>query len=142
MADFEVSYKLTLQIEQGYANDPADTGGETYAGISRKNNPNWIGWKTIDQYKAAHSGDLDAALKANSYLQQSIKQFYLTNYWNVNRLSEVADQRIANELYDIGVNMGTGIAAEFLQRALNIANLNQKAWLDITVDRVIGGTTL
>ncbi len=45
-----------LSHEGGYANHPADKGGETYRGISRKANPNWEGWKYIDDVKRTGKG--------------------------------------------------------------------------------------
>ena len=49
---------------------------------------------------------------------------------------------IAAELFDTGVNMGTGIAAGFLQRALNALNRAARDYPDIAVDREIGPRTL
>jgi len=46
----------TLKHEGGYANHSADKGGETYRGITRKNNPNWQGWKYIDEVKRTGKG--------------------------------------------------------------------------------------
>ncbi len=48
---FAEALKHTLEFEGGYANDPADRGGETFRGISRKNWPRWSGWDLIDQVK-------------------------------------------------------------------------------------------
>jgi len=41
----------TLDLEGGYSNDIDDAGGETYAGISRNNFPDWYGWTIIDDLK-------------------------------------------------------------------------------------------
>ena len=51
MAIFNLAYKKLEVAEGGYVNDPDDKGGETYKGISRKANPNWAGWISIDQIK-------------------------------------------------------------------------------------------
>ena len=40
---FEQAVDAVLKEEAGYANDPADKGGETICGITRKNYPSWPG---------------------------------------------------------------------------------------------------
>lgn len=51
MADFKTAYKKIEAAEGGYCFDPDDAGGETYKGISRRANPNWNGWISIDAIK-------------------------------------------------------------------------------------------
>ena len=131
MADFSISYKLTMAIEGGYANNPADTGGETFNGVARNANPHWSGWATIDAIKATHPANLNAALNADANLLAEIMQFYQVNYWNVNQTGSINDQQIANQVFDTSVNMGTGRGAQFLQQAAGV-----------TVDRQIGPATL
>jgi lysozyme family protein len=46
----------TLKHEGGYANHPADKGGETYRGITRKHNSEWEGWRYIDEVKRTGKG--------------------------------------------------------------------------------------
>lgn len=41
MAEFNIAFQKTLTHEGGYVNDPEDSGGETYKGISRNNHKNW-----------------------------------------------------------------------------------------------------
>ena len=45
-------------------------------------------------------------------------------------------------MFDTGVNMGTGTATGFLQRALNALNRNGRDYADIAVDRKMGAATL
>lgn len=141
MARFELAHKITSSIEKGWANDPCDNGGETYAGIARNFHPKWEGWKIIDSFKA------NMKLKHGQYipnfeLDEMVEDFYKEKYWDVNHLDEIEDQDVANELFDTGVNMGTGIAAAFLQEALNLLNRNQRDFNDLTVDGKIGKITL
>jgi lysozyme family protein len=141
MAKFEIAHKITSLNEGGYANNLYDMGGETYRGISRVYWPNWKGWFIIDEYKRR------IKLKNNDYIHDEdvnilVDEFYKKHFWDVNRLSEINNQKIANELFDTGVNMGRKIAAYFLQEALNLLNKNQKAYKDIKVDGVIGDITL
>ena len=50
---FEKAYAQTAKHEGGYAHDPADAGGETFRGISRKMHPGWPGWPAVDLAKAS-----------------------------------------------------------------------------------------
>ena len=49
---------------------------------------------------------------------------------------------MAAELFDTGINMGSGTATGFLQRALNALNRNGRDYADLKVDRRIGPATL
>lgn len=141
MANFDKAHKITSKIEGGYVNDPLDKGGETYKGIARKYHPDWLGWELIDSYTA------NMELKRGQYisnieLDDFVDSFYKEKFWDVNRLDDVDDQDIANELFDTGVNMGVGTAAKMLQEALNLLNRNEKDYLDITVDGKVGRMTI
>ena len=56
-------------------------------------------------------------------------------------MAEVAP-KLAAELFDTGVNMGSGTAIGFLQRALNALNRNGQDYTDLTIYRRIGPATL
>lgn len=140
MANFEISYKNIEKNEGWYSNDSVDLGGETYKGISRRYNPSWCGWVIIDGYKTKPGFPNTAYNDAN--LDSKVKEFYKSNYWDVNLLDEFTSQHLANELLDTGVNMGVGRAAEFLQKALNYLNKNGVLYADLVVDGVIGNNTL
>ena len=56
MAKFQIAEAITGRNEGGYANNSADTGGETYAGIARNYWPKWQGWKYIDNFHPCHLG--------------------------------------------------------------------------------------
>ena len=142
MASFEIAFHNTMAHEGGYVDDPADLGGETYCGISRKYHPDWAGWQYIDQLKLRYPRDFKARLKNDTNLRDAVEGFYFENYWNVNRLDEVEYQPIATEIYDTGVNCGTETAAIFLQQSLNVLNRNQKDYPDLKVDGQIGPVTL
>ena len=121
MADFETAFKLTMKHEWGYANDPADHGGETYMGISRKNWRGWDGWTDIDKIKSGHpQGEpLQKALANNADLQGRVKLFYKRNFWTP-IMDEIDDQALVNWLFDKGVNMGIRRAYKLMQRALHV----------------------
>jgi lysozyme family protein len=81
MADFRTSYKITAKIEGGYANNPKDTGGETWRGIARKKNPGFIGWSIIDRLRKQRC--FPNSLNASFELEQQVLNFYKENYWDV-----------------------------------------------------------
>ena len=89
----EGGYKLT--------NDPVDRGGQTYAGISRRNHSGWSGWAFID------AGDRPPVAM--------VRAFYLARFWDKLRLSEVTSQKVANSIYGAAVNSGTKPAAKLSQ---------------------------
>jgi lysozyme family protein len=140
MADFKIAYAETMRIEGGYANDPKDTGGETWKGVSRKNWPKWAGWALID--KAKTQTGFPASLRSNPALEVLVMQFYQAQFWDKNKLGNLVDQSIATEMFDTGVNMGVSQAAVFLQRSLNVLNKNATVYPDIAVDGIIGSATV
>ena len=140
MANFTEAYDLTSAHEGGYVDDPTDRGGETYRGISRVHHPGWIGWQKIDTLKRRRG--FPATLDVDRSLQNSVKSFYKRKYWDRFLGDQVPDQRLANELYDTGVNMGVRRAVRFLQNALNQLNRNQRNYQDLVVDGWLGQGTL
>ena len=114
MANFDIAFKRTAQFEGGYVYDPDDNGGETYAGISRKANPKWVGWKTIDAAKK--KSNFPKNLKSDIILQTQVKTLYKTNYWNTIWGDKITNQDVANDLYDTGVNMGVAMSIKLTQR--------------------------
>ncbi len=138
ISDFEIAYKLTLGNEGEYSDDPNDDGGETYKGIARKKRPDWKGWILIDAKKG---NGFPKNLDSDPVIQQSVKDFYKKEYWDINRLGEL-DQPIANECYDTGVNQGVKTATIYLQESLNLLNNNEAHYSDIIADGQIGDGTL
>lgn len=113
MSNFATAYNITMVIEGGYANNPNDHGGQTWKGIAQNMHPEWLGWAIIEAAKPQF--DFPACLKRNTELENLVLEFYKEQFWDSLSLDLVNDQKIANELFDTGVNMGTGIAAIFLQ---------------------------
>lgn len=145
MANFNISYNLTSIVEGGYANDPQDRGGETYKGIARKINPEWKGWAEIDKIKkkvGSSASAIDKSAQSDGYLQSLVLVTYKSSYWDALNLDLLQDQNVANELYDTGVNMGTGRAALFFQRVLNVVNRNGTLFPDLKLDGQVGPKTV
>lgn len=108
MSDFLPAFEATLLREGGYklTNVAGDRGKQTYAGISRRWWPNWHGWQAID------AGDKPEAAH--------VRAFYRMNFWDPLRLDEVKDQRVAESIYDFGVNADPRVAAKLAQIVVGV----------------------
>ena len=140
MADFNTAYKKTSIAEGGYANNPKDSGGETYKGIARKIEANWKGWPIIDAIKrrvGTNASAIDREAEKDANLQRLVLSFFEENYWDSLNLGLINQQRMVNELFDTGVNMGIGRAGLFFQRVLNVSTKTQ-----LKLDGAIGPKTI
>ncbi len=65
-------------------------------------------------------------------------------YFDSVHAGEIASlsERVAEEVVDTAVNMGVSRASKFLQRSLNALNNRGKLYPDMTVDGMIGDTTI
>lgn len=106
MAEFLPAFERMLMNEGGYrlTKVSGDNGGWTYAGISRRSWPDWPGWDDIDSGRVP-----DATM---------VRGFYRANFWMPLSLDDVANQRIAQTLFDFAVNAGTATAAKLAQLVL------------------------
>jgi lysozyme family protein len=113
--------------EGGYVNHVADRGGPTRWGITQ-----------AVARAQGYQGDM------RHLPQETAISIYKRLYWVSPGFSKVALKapKLAAELFDTGINMGTGSATGFLQRALNALNRNAKDYPDIQVDRQLGPATL
>lgn len=119
MAQFDKEFDELILAEGGYVNDKDDAGGETYLGISRKNNPKWIGWEVIDEVKKKYgTKNITSRLKKDVALTNRAKFFYKQNYWDVLELDDIPSQNIAHELFDTCVNCGKTTAIRIAQQVL------------------------
>jgi lysozyme family protein len=126
--NFNEADHLTAINEGGFTNDPQDHGGLTYAGIASTFWPKWGGWPYVRAAMAkfnngatqADTHNINLELRGNPVVVQLVSGFYMANFWNVNLLSQVTDNQVADNLYDCGVNQGTGMAAHILQDSINI----------------------
>lgn len=119
MAKFDEEFDKVILAEGGYVNDPDDAGGETYLGISRKNNPKWVGWEVIDDIKKKYgTKNITSRLKKDVALTNSAKLLYKQNYWDVLELDDIPSQGIAYQLFDTCVNCGKTTAIRIAQQVL------------------------
>ena len=141
MSNFYEAYNKTMSHEGGYVNDPDDSGGETYCGIARKYHSDWSGWAIIDGIKKTRSLKVNEII-SGTILKDKVLEFYKIKFWDVNSLDRIHSSKISGELFDTGVNMGTGTAAKFLQEAVNLLNKNGRRHPDLIVDGKIGNKTI
>mgnify|MGYP005764268419 FL=1 len=120
MAKFIDAYKKVLNNEGIYSNDPDDAGGETYKGISRRANPNWDGWISIDAIKKAHPTTFKGILKKTPELEKKVQDLYKDKYWDCFELDDVPSQLVAEQMFDTAVNQGQTAAIKFAQRVLDL----------------------
>jgi lysozyme family protein len=116
-----------IEREGGYVDHPADRGGPTRWGIT--------------EAVARRQGYMD---DMRHLPQSDAAAIYKRLYWllpSFDKIAEVAPA-LAAELFDTGINMGTGTATGFLQRALNALNREARDYADLTVDRRTGPATL
>ncbi len=139
---YRKAFAKVMGHEGGYSYHPADKGGETFKGISRKYNPTWDGWELIDSTKKSNPADFEEILMKDFQLDLNVEYFYYENYWKTKRLNleRLADNfpNTASQLFDIAVNMGVKRAAKILQQALNILNRDEYNYPDVIIDGFIG----
>lgn len=98
MSDFDRAFDLLMESEGGYSDDPADPGGETNFGISKRAYPQEdIQFITLER----------------------AKEIYRRDYWNAIRADELP-YPINILIFDAAVNHGKKRAVRMLQEALRI----------------------
>lgn len=97
MADFQAAIEKVLRNEGGYVNDPNDPGGETKFGISKRQYP-----------------DLDI----KTLTRDQAKQIYKDDYWDTVYGDQVANQMVAEMIFDFGVNAGARLAVKLAQKVV------------------------
>jgi lysozyme family protein len=110
MADFKKAWDITGKNEGGLVNYPADHGGYTYCGITQKNFPDWLGWQIVTKYPF-HEGAVYPELVP------LVMQFYKENFWDKVGGDGIADQDLANQVFDFAVNAGVGEALKLLKQS-------------------------
>lgn len=121
-------------VEAGYANDPADLGGETIYGITKETAEEWKHlWA-----KYNWDGDMRTMPKQLAF------EIYDLGWWAKLRLDDIWELSIplAERIFDFGINAGRANAGRSLQEILNVLNKEQKLWSDIAMDGGVGQKTI
>lgn len=113
--------------EGGYSNHPADKGGPTRWGIT-------------EQVARAYGYKGDMKVLPRETAVSIYKRLYWTDV-GFDRVAAVYP-KVAEEMFDTGINMGQAIAGQFLQRALNLLNLGATTYPDMKVDGLVGTMTI
>ena len=113
-----------IAVEKGYVNNKDDRGGETNFGITKAvadENAVWL----KSQFK------WDGTMRNLSY--DMAYAIYEKKYWTPLRLDDIAKRHIflADKLFDISVNCGTGKAGIWLKTLLNVFNYKGTYYKDI-----------
>lgn len=126
MSEFKPAVFRTLEAEKGYVNDPADPGGETNFGITRR----WadsIGLPELD---------------IRNLTREKAAQLYETHFWKEYRYELVDSQALADELFDMCVVSGPHASHLCVQRALwSVAVVTGDKSLRVKLDGILGPAT-
>ncbi len=98
--DFDTAFDRLMGHEGGYVNNPADPGGETNWGISKRQYP-----------------DVDI----KNMTRDQAKAIYLRDFWDRGHMSEF-DPAVAFQVFDFAVNSGIETAIRKLQTAAGVAD--------------------
>lgn len=113
---FDVAIEKVLHHEGGYVDDPADPGGETKFGISKRSYP-----------------DLDIA---NLTREEAIA-IYRRDWWERYGYGRLREVGVAVKVFDLSVNVGPRQAHTMLQQALHAVG-----YRDVAIDGIIGPQTI
>lgn len=113
MANFDKAVMKTLINEGGatITNDPNDRGGLTKYGISQQSYPN---------------------VDIRNLTEEEAKNIYKRDYWDKVQGDSIQSQKVAENIFDTAVNMGSKTASRLVQLALEVE----------PVDGIIGNITL
>jgi lysozyme family protein len=125
---------ILRRSEGGYSNLAADKGGETYAGITKKNYPTWAGWSIIATTKPKQG-----QIIVNSQLETLVSDFYKKNFWDLLQCDKFS-KFVGMNLCDFAVNSGTQTAAKSIQKVIN--SLMTTGEQTLIVDGNIGTLTI
>lgn len=99
MSDFETAHTFTARWEGGYVNHPADPGGETNLGVTRRV---WEAWARERGLPVKRVRDLTLA---------DVLPLYEARYWSA---ASRLPWPLSGVAYDIAVNHGPGNLAQLL----------------------------
>lgn len=99
MVTFDTSFDRLIAHEGGYVNNPADPGGETNWGISKRSYPH-----------------VDIA----NLTREGAKEIYKRDFWDV--IGDSIDSAIKFQVFDFAVNAGISTAIRKLQDTVGVAD--------------------
>lgn len=112
MADFQPVLDYIVRKEGGWqlTDRTNDRGGQTFAGISRRANPDWTGWDLID------AGD-----RGSPELRNLVGLCYREQYWDRLEGDHLLSFEVARSLMSCGVLSGARTAIRLAQIILGLS---------------------
>jgi len=98
--DFETAFNRLIGNEGGYVNNPADPGGETNWGISKRSYPN---------------------IDIKGLTRDGAKIIYMHDFWQAGQMDKL-NPAVAFQAFDFAVNSGIQTALRKLQSAVGVAD--------------------
>ena len=117
---FDNIFESVIDLEGGYSNHPADSGGATKYGITEQT-----------ARRNGYKGDMRELSKDKA------KSIYYQEYWLEPQFNKIKEYSVAQELFEQGVNLGVVQATKNLQKSINLVCDES-----LTVDGIIGPKTL
>lgn len=98
--NFDIAFDRLIGHEGGYVNNPADPGGETNWGVSKRSYPH---------------------LNIKALTRHAAREIYHNDFWHRINGDKMYDG-VAYQLFDFAVNSGIETAIRYLQRAIGVAD--------------------
>lgn len=113
--NFKQALDFVLEWEGGYSDHPSDPGGETYRGITRRDHPEWPGWRVVERVKPENGETI-----FDPELENSLAMFYFDHYWrkaSCDVIEQIAPAT-ARSTFDMAVHSGPARAIKNLQNII------------------------
>ena len=112
---FEQAVAKVLDHEGGFVDDPADRGGMTFMGISRRWFPDEPLWEKIDALLSEGRNPNEAM----DELRDGVKDFYRREFWDKYGC-ETLPASIQERHFDFTINAGAGSSTKIIQCLGNV----------------------
>jgi lysozyme family protein len=111
MPNFDLAMKKLRKWEGGLSNHLDDKGGKTYCGITKRNFPNWPGWRYVDTLThTAHMVEM----------KRLVEELYHKEFWLSVWGGKLPTQDLADALLSFAVNLGPRQAIKLAQEVLGL----------------------
>lgn len=130
-ADFRIAYNHVRKEEGFYSNHPNDLGKETYAGITKKYNPNWYGWNYVNKYRLKQN---EPVTGIDSLITEFYVQDFYLDIWVKEGFYKLTNQEVANYLFDTRVNLSRKQTIKLLNRTYSTPVVNTEQWILSSMD--------
>jgi lysozyme family protein len=107
ITNWDQSFKLMLASEGGYVNHPADPGGMTNLGVTKRVWEQWVGRESNEK-------------EMRSLTPEMVEPLYKRKFWDACKCDELPSG-VDYLVFDFAVNAGPGRSAKILQAAVGAA---------------------